>query len=343
MRDSAVDAEIIKAAAKLACRAPSLHNSQPWHWVLEGNVVQLFANPPHVAPATDRSRRETLISCGAALDHFRVAIAATGWTANLDRFPNPNDPQHLASIDFSSSKFVTDGHRRRAEAILQRRTDRLPFGAPPDWFVFEAELPASLGAESVQLGVIADELRPELAAASDLTESLRLYDTPYHEEIRWWTAGSATAEGIPQSSLISAAESDRVDVGRSFPVSQDSHRRPEVGEDQSKILVLSTFDDTHASVLRCGEALSAVLLDATMAGYATCTVTHLTEFPASRTVVARLSGGNLPQVLVRVGLAPIAADLPPATPRRPTDDVFEVRTEGTNQGPSALRAGQRHE
>ena len=333
MRDSAVDTEIIKAAVKLACRAPSLHNSQPWCWLLEGDesrVLQLFLDPTRIPAETDRSGRETLISCGAALDHLRVAIAAAGWTANVDRFPNPNDPQHLASIDFSPSRFVTDGHRRRAEAILRRRTDRLPFAAPPDWALFEAELPPSLDTEWVRLAVIADERRSELAAATGLTESLRLYDAPYHAEIRWWTAGLATSEGIPRSSLLSAAESDRVDVGRSFPVTSDSHRRPEVGEDRSKIVALSTFDDTRDSVLRCGEALSAVLLDATMAGLATCPVTHLMEFPASRDVVAGLTGGHLPQVLVRIGLVPAVDDVPPPTPRRPIDEVFEVRPEVTH-------------
>lgn len=327
MRDVAVDTEIIKAAVKLACRAPSLHNSQPWHWVFDGRVLQLFANPTRPTPATDRSGRETLISCGAALDHFRVAIAPAGWTANVDRFPNPNDPDHLASIDFSPGRFVTDGHRRRAEAILQRRTDRLPFAAPSEWELFEAELSGSLDTASVQLTVIPDQLRPELVAASDITESLRMYDTPYHEEIYWWTAGLAATEGIPPGSLISAAESDRVDIGRSFPVTPDSHRRPEVAEDHAKIVVLSTFDDGRDSVLRCGEALSAVLLDATMAGFATCTVTHLVEFPASRTVVAKLAGGNLPQVLVRVGLVPAGGDVHEPTPRRPIDEVFEVRPE----------------
>ena len=33
MRDAPVDAEIIRVAVQLACRAPSLHNSQPWRWV----------------------------------------------------------------------------------------------------------------------------------------------------------------------------------------------------------------------------------------------------------------------------------------------------------------------
>ena len=47
--------------------------------------------------------------------------------------------------------------------------------------------------------------------------------------------------------------------------------------DWSKILVLSTPEDTRADVLRCGEALSTVLLECTMAGMATCTLTHLIE------------------------------------------------------------------
>lgn len=326
MRDCAVATNIIKAAVELACRAPSLHNSQPWHWVFDGRVLQLFVNPTQPAPATDRSGRETLISCGVALDHLRVAVAAAGWAANVDRLPNPNDPDHLASIDFSPSEFVTDGDRRRAAAIRQRRTDRLPLAAPPDWELFEKELSASLDTDSVQLDVIADQHRPELVAASDLTDSLRLYDTAYHQEIYWWTTGLSSTEGIPPSALVSAAESDRVDVARSFPVTPDSHRRPEVSEDRAKIVVLSTFDDGRESVLRCGEALSAVLLDATMAGFATCTVTHLMEFPASRTVVARIAGGHLPQVLVRVGLAPADGKAPPPTPRRPVDEVFEVRS-----------------
>ena len=104
-------------------------------------------------------------------------------------------------------------------------------------------------------------------------------------------------------------------------------RRLEVGDDRSKVLVLSTYDDTHESVLRCGEVLSAVLLDATMVGLATCTLTHITEVAASRKIVAGLIAQRriTPQVLVRVGLTPSIDDVPPPTPRRPIGDVFDVR------------------
>ena len=327
-----VATEVIRDAVRLACRAPSLHNSQPWRWVLEGETLQLFADADRVVRATDNSGREALMACGAVLDHFRVAMAAAGYTANVDRFPNPNNRLHVASVDFTPLNFVTDGHRRRANALLLRRTDRLPFAAPPHWDAFESELRLTVDSDTVRLDTIPDDRRPQLAEASQLTESLRLYDSSYHAELEWWTAAFEVSEGIPHSSLISAAESDRVDVGRTFPVTHHRERRPEVDEDHAKVAVLSTYDDTALSVLRCGEALSAVLLDATMAGLGTCTLTHITEMPESRAIVAELIGQSsqhlTPQVLIRVGRAPAIEDVPPPTPRRPVDDVFEVHSKG---------------
>jgi hypothetical protein len=96
--------------------------------------------------------------------------------------------------------------------------------------------------------------------------------------------------------------------------------------DWSKILVLSTPYDTKAHVLRCGEALSTVLLECTMAGMATCTLTHLIEVDESRDIVRSLiNKRGEPQVLIRAGLAPPMEGLPPPTPRRPLDDVLQIR------------------
>ena len=88
-----VDIDVIRQAVGLACRAPSLHNSQPWRWVADGPVLQLFADPARIGRSTDSTGREVIISCGAVLDHLRVAMAAAGWQANVDRFPNPEQPR----------------------------------------------------------------------------------------------------------------------------------------------------------------------------------------------------------------------------------------------------------
>ena len=73
------NAAVIQDAVRLACRAPSMHNSQPWRWVAEGSTLHLFADLTRVMTAADPEGREIYLSCGAALDHLSVAMAAAGW------------------------------------------------------------------------------------------------------------------------------------------------------------------------------------------------------------------------------------------------------------------------
>jgi hypothetical protein len=323
MPDTLVDTDILRNAVQLACRAPSLHNSQPWRWAAGDAGLHLYVDRSRILHSADKSGREAHISCGAVLDHLRVAMAAAGWTANVKRFPDPTNSDHLASFAFSPMSFVTDGHRRRADAIVHRRTDRLSFAAPRNREYLKPLLRNAIDIGGVYLDVIADELRPKLAEASRLTESLRMYDSSYHTELSWWTGHFENSDGIPRSSLLSAAESNRVDVARSFPVSAHNERADGIGQDQSTVLVLSTDEDTTDDAVRCGEALSAVLLECTLAGMATCTLSHLTELSSSRHLIDLLTGrAAMPQLLIRVGEARVLGDLPPTTPRRPLRDVL---------------------
>jgi hypothetical protein len=326
MPTTMVETEVLKDAVALACRAPSLHNSQPWQWTADSAGLHLYVDHARRLYSADKSGREALISCGAVLDHLRVAMAAAGWTAHIERFPNPNNPDHLASIGFSPISAVTDGDRRRADAILRRRTDRLPFARPQNSGLLEPLLRRAFDPEAAYLDVIADELRPQLAAASQLTESLRLYDSPYHSELDWWTGHFETIDGIPATSLVSAAESDRVEVGRTFPVARHAERRAGIPEDDATVVVVSTDSDTRNDAFRSGEVLSAVLLECTLAGLATCTVTHLIELATSRRIVGALTGREaMPQLLIRIGEAPVIDEVPPMTPRRPLHEILNYR------------------
>ena len=326
MPQTMLDNEVVKDAVLLACRAPSVHNSQPWRWVFEDAELRLYVDRHRWVHGTDAFGREAIISCGAVLDHLRIAMIAAGWRPDIKRFPNPDNADQLASISFAPADLVTAAQRRSAEAILQRRTDRLPLDRPTHWPSFEPVLRGTIGESSVTLDVMPDEVRPQLALASQLTEILRRDDALYHAEIDWWTASFVSYEGVPPDALASFAERQRVDVARDFPSRGSGHRRTDIAMDWSTILVLSTDTDTRADVLRCGEVLSTVLLECATAGMATCTLTHLIELDESRDVVRQLIGGSgEPQVLIRVGVAPPMEDLPAATPRRPLDHVLEIR------------------
>jgi hypothetical protein len=303
-----------------------VHNSQPWRWVAEDDVLHLFVNPHRTVPATDHSGREAIIGCGAVLDHLRIAMTAAQYRSSVTRFPNPNDPSHLATVEFSPTDHVTEAHRNRARAMLRRRTDRLPFGRPASWHLFEPVLRSTFDENVAMLHVLSDDQRPRLAEASQLSEALRRDDSSYHIELQWWTSPFALAQGVPPNALASDTERRRVDIARNFPVRSHQDRRPEIEADCSKILVLSTPEDRRADVLRCGEMLSTVLLECTMAGMATCTLTHLIESTESRDIVRNLTDRrDEPQVLIRVGTTPPFENPPPPTPRRSLDGVLEIR------------------
>ncbi|WP_068054992.1 Acg family FMN-binding oxidoreductase [Nocardia xishanensis] len=317
--------EIIEKAVLLAGRAPSLHNSQPWHWTFDGATLRLFAVPERMLAATDTSGRQMLISCGIALGHLRAALAAAGWRIRVARFPDPNRREHLADITFEPARMVTDGDRERADAILRRHTDRLPFLAPTGWPDFEYVLRSTFDPSDASLYILGDDSRPTLARASEMTASLRRYDADYHAELRWWTGHTIADTGVPEQALPSQEERQRVTVGRRFPDATAASRRSEVAADQSMILVLSTDGDTPDELVRCGEVLSTVLLECTLAGYATCPLTHLIEVPHSRAMVGELTASSSrPQVLVRVGIAPESEENAPATPRRPLGEILEM-------------------
>ncbi|MGE2719279.1 Acg family FMN-binding oxidoreductase [Mycolicibacterium celeriflavum] len=317
-----IDIGVIVNAVELACRAPSLHNSQPWRWVIGRTAIELHADRSRVIRSADSSGREALIACGAALDHFRVAMAAAGWTTAVETFPDPDKPDHLASVHVRSRSPVTATDRNRADAILLRRTDRLPFRAPDE----ALDSLVVSGTEGVFVDTLRATTHPDLAEASRLTEALRSHDDLYHRELQWWTTPFRLSEGVPPSALVSESERRRVAVNRSFRPSGHLDRRGATAFDEADIVVLSTPTDTCDDASACGQALSRLLLDLTAAGAATCTMTHLTEVEAGRDVIRRLTGRDaVPQVLIRVGKAPTIEDTPAPTPRRSVREVMEIR------------------
>jgi hypothetical protein len=110
-------------AVEHALRAPSVHNTQPWRWRFRAGGVDLYADRGRHLAATDPDGRDLLLSCGAALHHLRVALAAGGLAVAVERTPDPEDADHLATVT------ITAGPPDPADAALfreipRRRTDR---------------------------------------------------------------------------------------------------------------------------------------------------------------------------------------------------------------------------
>src|SRR5262245_12773979 len=131
MTVTAPDRATVLSAIALANRAPSVHNTQPWRWVVGDTSVHLLADRTRHLPATDPDGRDLLLSCGAALHHLRVAYTALGWQAVVHPLPTEQDPDHLATITTPRPVKATQDDIALAHAILGRRTDRRRYTSWP--------------------------------------------------------------------------------------------------------------------------------------------------------------------------------------------------------------------
>ncbi|MDJ0396477.1 hypothetical protein QMK17_24545 [Rhodococcus sp. G-MC3] len=257
------------------------------------------------------------LSCGAALDHLVTAAVALRWSTHIDMRQITVSPQRIASITFEHNATPQSHEFDLLTAISHRRSDRRLFGQISDAQAASRPIRDAAARYGAALTVLGPDARETLAAASIHSAEVRKYDPDYQAELRWWAGHSFDHEGIPPRALNNAADSAAVQIGRRFPVPRDGDVRERVTEDvdESTVLLLSTETDTRHDWVQSGRALSAILLEATAGGLATCTLTHLTEQSGSRTIVRSLAdAAGVPQVLIRIG-KPSPGPIPKQTPR----------------------------
>jgi len=126
----APDLPTVRAALTVACRAPSVHNTQPWRWVFDGTWLFLYGDPDRRLCAADPQGRQLTISCGAALDHARQAFVSMGWFTYVTRVPDPDHPWLLAVLEFRPWDGPLNRTAARVRAIARRHSDRLPLSPP---------------------------------------------------------------------------------------------------------------------------------------------------------------------------------------------------------------------
>ncbi|QJY48992.1 Acg family FMN-binding oxidoreductase [Pseudonocardia broussonetiae] len=318
----------LTAAVEQALRAPSVHNTQPWRWRIGADAVELHADPDRHLPVTDPDRRDLLLSCGAVLHHLTVALAAAGAAAVVDRLPDPEDSTHLATVS------VGPGPATGAElypAIAQRRTERRRMSHRP----IPQELLAGLAARAAATGAVllpvtGPEARARLVETFRRAGQLQRCAPGYPAELRLWTHRLPGArDGVPAAALTRAGPRAAAAAPlRAFPdgqlrqgAQQKGHDGP---DDGAEYLVVATTGDTVLDRLRAGEATSAVLLAATLAGLATTPLSQATEVPAVRQALGSsvLRVPEQPQLVLRIGWPATHADPLPSTPRRPLPTVL---------------------
>lgn len=327
MTTTSLAAAVLTRAAHAAGMAPSVFNTQPWRWRVLPEWLELYADRSRQMGRVDPEGRLLTISCGAALHHARVALAAEGWEAAVVRFPDPEEPDHLARVSLGRQVGVAPAAMRRFQAAQIRHTDRRTLVDVPVPDEVLAEIRSAVEAEQNHLHVLHGDQVNDLAVAAGRADVLEAADPDLRAELAYWIGGRREeGTGIPDTVIPSGAPPTGVpmrDLGRTGTLP------PGEGSDRAAIYaVIFGAEDTPPAWLRAGEALSAAWLTATMHGVSLLPFSAPMEVPATRIVLRRLLAGlGHPYLVLRLGLVDPTEPAPPRPPRlAPTQTVEIVET-----------------
>jgi nitroreductase len=335
---------LVEHLVLMATRAPSVHNTQPWHVVVGGGALEVRADRTRQLPVIDPSGRQLLLSCGALVHHLVVACRAAGLDAHVDLLPGEAEPDLVARVRVT----VHDGEPARAdvaaaEAILHRSTHRRRFADGTVDPRSLDELRQVVEQQGAALGVVRDEDRVVLDALLERAERELLADEGYQRELRAWVFDperqAERDDGIPVVALDDGLGRAEDLPGRRFlPGGSSEHLL--VPPEHPAVVVLVTPGDARSDWVRCGMALSALLLGAEQLGLVAQPLGQVTDVAPERARLRHELGlVEVPQLVLRVGRAVEAVGL--LTPRRPVDRVLTWAVDLTEPAASDAAAEAR--
>jgi nitroreductase len=310
-------------AVTAASHAPSIHNTQPWRWRAHGGRLDLFIDESRTLAVADPDHRLAILSCGAALHHALISLAADGRPTTVTRLPDQDRPGHLAAVRVEARIRVEAAAIRHLQTIGLRHTDRRTASGTAVDADSMRSIVAAAGSQQAGLHVLRPLQIIELAAATDHAQYIASEDQARQAELRAWTGGSRPlGTGIPETAILHPgppATMPRRDFGRPGDMAiAGTHERATV------FAILHGPGDSDLDWLHAGEALSAAWLKATELGISVLPLSSTIEVTAARDTVRNLLPGiGHPYLVLRFGVLDADTSDPPRTPRLPTEQIVE--------------------
>ena len=303
---------------RYAILAPSVKNSQPWAFSVQGNRIHLIADLSRSQAVTDPGRRELYISLGCALENLLVAAEHFGLRHGVSYFPVLGEEELVATVHFAPGGVPS--HARAGatlSAILRRHNDNSVFRP--------VRVP-----EQLRLRLLACCVEPELRlhltddrhfhrwvdALTLEADRVEFANPAFRRELGYWIGQGVFGESPLRARLGQMAIS-RINIGEA--VAQQDH---EIMESAALIGLICATGDNHLDHVKAGQLFERLWLTATAMNVSIHPMSQTMRRPGLRAAVGELlpSPGWMPQHLFRVGFSSRKDDR--HTPRRPVEDVL---------------------
>lgn len=309
-------AEKLKFLVSYAILAPSLHNSQPWKFVVRANEIDVLADLTRQLKVADSNARELYLSVGCALENLLTAATYFGLRTHINYFPNSGDDVHVATVSFTEDGGVASlADQERFHAIVLRHTNRQAYANKPLTENDVQRLGASVNDSDVALQV-SDDMHLKLGVdalvvSADITQ---FADPDYREELNHWLQQGEFGHRW----LISR-------MGQLATTYLASHHKPVKSEadivlNAPLLALITTTKDDRLAQLKAGQVFERVALQATTLNIGIQPLSQVVQVSNLKPELLRIfeASTTYAQIVFRLGYTDIATW---ESPRKSVNDV----------------------
>jgi len=322
---------ITKQLIRFAARAPSGHNTQPWQFSVQQDMIRIYPDLSRRLPVVDPDDHALFISLGCALENLVVAAAQQGYLASVEYFPS-DEPEECLRVRLSeAANEDTDALFR---AIPERQSNR---GTYDGQEIVDSDLARLMDANSLDSVTVRafrvgdPDIEPIIGFVRE-GNIAQFNDPAFVAELVSWIRFTRREVSDRQDGLAAVALGfpavprwlGRWIMQTLVKPGGEAARQEKAIRSSSLLLLFIARSNDRQHWVDVGRSFERIALTATSRGIAHAHVNMPCEVEPIRRRLAThlcLDDGEQPLLLIRLGFA--RKRLPPS-PRRPIDQVVRA-------------------
>lgn len=191
---------------RYAILAPSTYNSQPWHFRVDGEVIEFFADRRRGLPVVDADDRALMISCGSALRALELSLGHFGLEIEVSELPDPEDEDLVAVVKVVHDKgksLLSQEDDAQFSKIIHRHGTRLVYEDKPVQDGHVGLMREAVEANGCWFHVCADHERAPILNLVSEADAIQCGNRSFRRELAGWVhpLRAQSRDGMPHYNM----------------------------------------------------------------------------------------------------------------------------------------------
>jgi hypothetical protein len=299
----------IREVLEYARLAPSVHNTQPWRFIVQDDTISLAVARERLLGAGDPTSRESWLSFGICLEAILQAAKGLGMGATITELQGAALSDVIATVKITPAASNTQPEILKALKDRHTHRERMDPVAIPESLIKNCQQAV---ADLEGVGVFFMQDKASIDRVADFTfkaMSLALSNPDFRKELYDfvhynWSPARTGMHGYTQGEGALGSWFGKLSIKFGIGLQAKARHDQQRIQDASALVFIGTSGDVPSFWLRAGQAYLRVALEITKAGLAQGTLAAPIEAASFHEDIEKILGTSMRlQTMLRVGKA----------------------------------------